>query len=348
VPPQLPSPSSLTGGGGGVASRKMADLTHQLNLEGHRHAMSSGKIAAMEKENNFFHDKAADDGQRVMELENKNRLAATQITELHMQVGDGGAGARGSTRHEGFWPVGLGGSARSVKERGRQSHIRRLPFGDVVERGCTPPARGAPHQLSVQLTAPFRLQVESLKEEMLVMRRPDDLVKDEMSRVTADNRRLVHMLERTAEFKRLMDDMSELKDVHYIPLNECLVQEDLISCMPPPATLESGCPLSVSSPRPNRPPRVASQLHPRARALGVSEASAHYGRATCADPYLPERDREVMLSKESYHWVPKEAFELVQTFLERLFPRVPVQPFMMLLLQLNKVPPAAPTSNRPL
>ena len=80
----------------------------------------------------------------------------------------------------------------------------------------------------------------------------------------------------------------------------------------------------------------------------MSEASAHYGRATCADPYLPERDREVMLSKESYHWVPKEAFELVQTFLERLFPRVPVQPFMMLLLQLNKVPPAAPTSNRPL
>lgn len=50
-----------------------------------------------------------------------------------------------------------------------------------------------------------------------------------------------------------------------------------------------------------------------------------------------ERDREVVLSKESYHWVPKEAFELVQTFLERLFPRVPVQPFMMLLLQLNKV-----------
>jgi hypothetical protein len=71
--------------------------------------------------------------------------------------------------------------------------------------------------------------VESLKEEMLVMRRPDELVQDEMSRVQADNRRLVHMLERTAEFKRLMDDMSELKDVHYIPLNECLVEEDLIS-----------------------------------------------------------------------------------------------------------------------
>jgi len=64
---------------------------------------------------------------------------------------------------------------------------------------------------------------------MLVMRRPDELVQDEMSRVQADNRRLVHMLERTAEFKRLMDDMSELKDVHYIPLNECLVEEDLIS-----------------------------------------------------------------------------------------------------------------------
>lgn len=56
-----------------------------------------------------------------------------------------------------------------------------------------------------------------------------------------------------------------------------------------------------------------------------------------ADPYVPERDREVILSREAYYWVPKEAFELVQSFLDRLFPRVPVQPFMMLLLQLNKV-----------
>ena len=56
-----------------------------------------------------------------------------------------------------------------------------------------------------------------------------------------------------------------------------------------------------------------------------------------ADPYVPERDREVVLSREAYYWVPKEAFELVQSFLDRLFPRVPVQPFMMLLLQLNKV-----------
>eukprot|EP00959_Pyramimonas_sp_CCMP1952_P309251 6471949-Pyramimonas_sp.AAC.1 len=78
--------------------------------------------------------------------------------------------------------------------------------------------------------------------------------------------------------------MTQVRDVHYVPLTECLVEEDLVSY-----------------------------------------------------PYVPERDREVMLSREAYYWVPKEAFELVQAFLDRLFPRVPVQPFMMLLLQLNKV-----------
>jgi hypothetical protein len=64
--------------------------------------MSSGKIAALEKEHNFLQDKAADDSQRVQELENKNRLAATQITELHMQVcvydRGGRSGARGVAR----------------------------------------------------------------------------------------------------------------------------------------------------------------------------------------------------------------------------------------------------------
>lgn len=42
-----------------------------------------------------------------------------------------------------------------------------------------------------------------------------------------------------------------------------------------------------------------------------------YVGALLADPYVPERDREVMLSREAYYWVPKEAFELVQSFLDR-------------------------------
>jgi len=99
--------------------------------------MSSGKIAAMEKEHNFLQDKAADDGQRVQELENKNRLAATQITELHMQVRGayerGGADGpleawqesghcfQGERRREMRWAMGGGGRRR----RGGETKSRR-------------------------------------------------------------------------------------------------------------------------------------------------------------------------------------------------------------------------------
>lgn len=41
--------------------------------------------------------------------------------------------------------------------------------------------------------------------------------------------------------------------------------------------------------------------------------------------------------KEALHWVPKEAIDVTHAFLDRLFPRIPIHPFMMLLLQLNQV-----------
>ena len=35
----------------------------------------------------------------------------------------------------------------------------------------------------------------------------------------------------------------------------------------------------------------------------------------------------------------KEAIDVTHAFLDRLFPRIPIHPFMMLLLQLNQVSP---------
>lgn len=45
----------------------------------------------------------------------------------------------------------------------------------------------------------------------------------------ATNRRLVALLERTAEFKRLIHDTAELKGVHYVALSEVLVDKDAVS-----------------------------------------------------------------------------------------------------------------------
>ena len=58
---------------------------------------------------------------------------------------------------------------------------------------------------------------------------------------------------------------------------------------------------------------------------------------TVTEDYKPERDRPTLPTEEVPHWVPKEAIDLTHAFLDRLFPRIPVHPFMMLLLQLNKV-----------
>lgn len=48
-------------------------------------------------------------------------------------------------------------------------------------------------------------------------------------RLRADNRRLVALLERTAEFKRLVHDTAELRGVHYVALSEVLVDKDVVS-----------------------------------------------------------------------------------------------------------------------
>lgn len=61
------------------------------------------------------------------------------------------------------------------------------------------------------------MQVESLKEEVLVMRRPDEVVRDELARVQADNRRLVHLLERTSEFRKLMEDVAQVRHSECLP-----------------------------------------------------------------------------------------------------------------------------------
>ena len=114
----------------------------------------------------------------------------------------------------------------------------------------------------------------------------EDVSAPELDRLRGDNRRLVALLERTAEFKRLVQDTAELKGVHYVALSEVLVDKDVVS-----------------------------------------------------EKYPPERDRDVVSKgdAEALHWVPKEALDLTRNFLDRLFPRIPIHPFMMLLLQLNKV-----------
>lgn len=57
----------------------------------------------------------------------------------------------------------------------------------------------------------------------------EDGTEVEHDRLRGDNRRLVALLERTAEFKRLVQDTAKLKGVHYVALSEVLVDKDVVS-----------------------------------------------------------------------------------------------------------------------
>ena len=53
----------------------------------------------------------------------------------------------------------------------------------------------------------------------MVLRRPDDELHEECNRLQTDNRRLVALLGRTTEFKRLVHETAELRGTHYVPLS---------------------------------------------------------------------------------------------------------------------------------
>ena len=69
--------------------------------------------------------------------------------------------------------------------------------------------------------------------------------------------------------------------------------------------------------------------------IPLSECLVEEGMVS--EPFAPLRDRPIVIDEEAFHWVPKRTIHLTMAFAEKLFPKVPIQPFMMLLLQLNKV-----------
>jgi hypothetical protein len=110
-------------------------------------------------------------------------------------------------------------------------------------------------------------------------------------RLRLDNRRLVALLERTAEFKRLVRDTAKLDGMHYVTLSETLQKKNATSERYPPLRDRGG----------------ASD--------GISDGGDY--------------------ADEGANWVPKETLRLTKAFLKDVVPKVPLGPFMTLLLDLN-------------
>tara|TARA_B100001121_G_scaffold301903_1_gene313615 strand:+ start:43 stop:1662 length:1620 start_codon:yes stop_codon:yes gene_type:complete len=166
-----------------------------------------------------------------------------------------------------------------------------------------------------------QLQLSTYREKLLGERNPDEMVRVANERLEKDCRRLVALLEVTAEYgqTRLVESQasrdasaldaavaavagaerpggdgegpgsavqSELTGRHFVPLADCLVERGAVK-----------------------------------------------GRYTPA----PSDRQDINLDQENLKWVPRKALEITREFLGAQCYRLPEQPFMALLLQLNRV-----------
>lgn len=74
--------------------------------------------------------------------------------------------------------------------------------------------------------AELKVQLDKYKQQIIdgETAASKEVTEVEKERLRCDNRRLVALLERTTEFKRLVQDMAEFKGVHYVALSEVGVQ----------------------------------------------------------------------------------------------------------------------------
>jgi len=163
-----------------------------------------------------------------------------------------------------------------------------------------------------------QLQLNSYREKLLGERNPDEMVRVANERLEGDCRRLVALLETTSEFGNTRLVESEA--------SAAAPEGDSAAAAVAAATDDDG-----SAP-------VAEQSELAGRHF-VPLADFLVERGVVKSRYTPAvNDRQdIRLDGESLKWVPRKALEVTREFLGAQCHRLPEQPFMALLLQLNRV-----------
>ena len=135
------------------------------------------QIASLEKEVQYYKDKHESDQRRIMELENKNREMGAQLSEQHMQI-------------------------ESLKE---EMLVMRRPDEAMRDEVSGSAQVCSDHLLVNVAIGQVSSKLVLLDVLVVLSRRTRLFCCEQMSRVQADCSRMTHLLERTAEFKRLME-----------------------------------------------------------------------------------------------------------------------------------------------
>ena len=168
-----------------------------------------------------------------------------------------------------------------------------------------------------------QLQLSTYREKLLGERNPDEMVRVANERLKGDCRRLVALLEATAEYglTRLVES-----------------QASRDASAPDAPAVAAAAAAGAERPEDDREGALAERSELAGRHF-VPLADCLVERGAVKGHYTPTPgDRQdISLDRENLKWVPRKALEITREFLGAQCHRLPEQPFMALLLQLNRV-----------
>ena len=168
-----------------------------------------------------------------------------------------------------------------------------------------------------------QLQLSTYREKLLGERNPDEMVRVANERLEGDCRRLVALLEATAEYglTRLVES-----------------QASRDASAPDAPAVAAAAAAGAERPEDDREGALAERSELAGRHF-VPLADCLVERGAVKGHYTPTPgDRQdISLDRENLKWVPRKALEITREFIGAQCHRLPEQPFMALLLQLNRV-----------
>jgi len=167
-----------------------------------------------------------------------------------------------------------------------------------------------------------QLQLSTYREKLLGERNPDEMVRVANERLEGDCRRLVALLEATAEYgqTRLVESQAS-QDAS--ALDAAVAAAAAAGAERPEAAGEG-----ASAER--------SELAGR-HFVPLADCLVEWGAVKGHYTPTPGDRQDISLDRENLKWVPRKALEITREFLGAQCHRLPEQTFMALLLQLNRV-----------
>lgn len=168
-------------------------------------------------------------------------------------------------------------------------------------------------------------QNQVLRSQMAQRQSPIESLLFEARRLRADNERLVALLSDTTEWRRLAKEMAGGVGLHYIPVEELLIDKGMVG--------EQYVPLNDRKIQPQGVKKGTKKVKAMklVRKGGGALVESGEGGADADEEGGGEEE------EESWSWIPRQAIDATKRAISIAMPTAPIQPLLGLLLQLNKI-----------